>query len=187
MEILDTSGLNHELDLQSIGVELLGSTIGIGSQGSTNSPLSEVFLQINDTVELLLEVSDLGQSLLAEESVQGTELVTFKEISFWLTSESTTIRISYLGNILFRLLVDSSVSITIVGQERHFVKVLVLRNVLFKVFKETSGDLLFLLNEFGTAIFVEELSVSGVDVGHIEDLVESELSELFLVDTADTV
>lgn len=92
MEILDTSRLDHELDLQSISVELLGGTIGISSQGSTNSPLSEVFLQINDTMKLLLEISDLGKGLLAEESVQGTELVTFEEISFGATSESTTIK-----------------------------------------------------------------------------------------------
>lgn len=62
-----------------------------------------------------------------------------------------------------------------------------MRNVLFEVFKETSGSFLFLLDEFGTAVFVEELGVSGVDVGDVEDLVEVELTELFLVDTTDTV
>jgi len=50
-----------------------------------------------------------------------------------------------------------------------------------------AGDLLFLLDEFGTAVNVKVGSISGVKNNDIKDLVEVFLGHLFLVNTTDTV
>jgi len=90
VKVLHTSRFNDEVDLKDVLVVLLSTSVGIGSKGSTDAPLAEVFLDGDGITNLLLEFNNLVEGLLAEESIEGSELVSFEQVSSVVSSFNTT-------------------------------------------------------------------------------------------------